>query len=186
MIPEATEASQLLTLVIMAVALGMDAFSVGLGMGMKGIPGWDIIRISFVVGIFHMIMPLIGIAAGQYLGELLGEIAILTGGGLLVLLGLHMVYSSLQGEEVTSINHRSVGGVLLFGVGVSIDSFSVGISLGIFSAERFLAIILFGIFGIAMSMLGLGLGSKVHSWIGEYGEALGGAILLALGMKFLF
>ena len=51
-------AGELLTLSIMAFALGMDAFSVGLGMGMIQLRFRQILYIGLVIGIFHMFMPL--------------------------------------------------------------------------------------------------------------------------------
>ena len=52
-------AGELLTLSIMAFALGMDAFSVGLGMGMIQLRFRQILYIGLVIGIFHMFMPLL-------------------------------------------------------------------------------------------------------------------------------
>ncbi|MFD2672081.1 manganese efflux pump MntP [Marinicrinis sediminis] len=183
--PYVAEAGETLTLLVLAAALGMDAFSVGLGIGMRGIRLRDIMKISIIVGLFHVLMPLFGMVAGRYLGQLLGDIAVLTGGGLLTLLGLHMIYSALRGEGTQSFDHRSWVGMLVFSLGVSIDSFSVGVSLGIFSTNMLVTVTLFGLFGGGMSVLGLWLGRKVNSWMGDYGEAFGGAILLALGMKFI-
>ncbi len=49
---------QLFTLLIIALALGMDAFSLGVGIGMRGIRLRDIIKLSVVIAIFHIVMPL--------------------------------------------------------------------------------------------------------------------------------
>lgn len=179
------EMGQILTILVMAAALGMDAFSLGIGIGMKGIRLLDILKISVVVGFFHIIMPLIGMVMGNYVGSLLGDIAIFVGGTLLVLLGLHMIYSSIRGDTVDSFDHRTIWGLLVFALSVSIDSFSVGISLGLFASDLIIAILLFGLFGGMMSIMGLLLGRRVSSWLGAYGEAVGGIILLIFGIKFL-
>jgi putative Mn2+ efflux pump MntP len=170
----------------MAFALGLDAFSLGLGIGMKGIRLLDILKISIVIAVFHIFMPLFGFFMGNYLGLLLGGIANTVGGILLVLLGSHMVYSAVRGEAVKSFDYRTVGGLLLFSSMVSIDAFSVGVSLGMFATDLLLAVLLFGIFGGGMSILGLLLGRRIGYWIGGYGEAFGGAILFMFGLKFLF
>lgn len=176
---------QFVTILIMALALGMDALSLGIGIGLKGIRLLDILKISIVIAFFHTIMPLMGMFMGQYVSTLLGDIATVLGGILLVLLGAHMVYSSLRGDEVKSFDHRTVWGLLFFALSVSIDSFSVGVSLGMFSGDLLLVVLMFGSFGGAMSIIGLLLGRRVGHWIGEYGEALGGVILLVFGFKFL-
>lgn len=60
---------QLVTILIMAVALGLDAFSLGIGIGMKGIRLRDVLRISIVTALFHIIMPLIGMYMGKYVSS---------------------------------------------------------------------------------------------------------------------
>ncbi|MCD1260907.1 manganese efflux pump [Paenibacillus athensensis] len=179
------EWGQLLTILIMAVALGLDAFSLGIGMGMKGIRLLDILKISVVIALFHIVMPLIGMFTGHYVGSLLGNVASGAGGCLLILLGAHMVYSSLKGEEAASFDHRTIWGLLVFALSVSVDSFSVGVSLGMFASDIALTVLAFGAVGGLMSVAGLLVGRRVGSWVGEYGEAFGGLILLAFGIKFL-
>jgi putative Mn2+ efflux pump MntP len=176
---------QFIAILIMAVALGLDALSLGIGIGMKGIRKLDILKLSFIVAVFHMIMPLIGMFMGSYVSTLLGHVATKAGGILLILLGLHMVYSSLRGEEIPSIDHRTLAGMMLFALSVSIDSFSVGVSLGMFAGDMALTVLMFGTLGWIMSITGLMLGRNMGRWIGEYGEAIGGIILLAFGVNFL-
>ncbi|NIK79429.1 putative Mn2+ efflux pump MntP [Paenibacillus castaneae] len=186
MIEANLHAGQFLTLLIIALALGLDAFSLGLGIGLKGIRLLDILKLGFVIALFHVLMPLAGMLTGHYVGELLGDVATTAAGILLVLLGVHMIYSSLRGEAVQSFNHRSLWGLLVLSLSVSIDSLSVGITLGMFAANIWTTILLFGFFGGLMSVLGLMLGRRVSGNLGEYGEACGGAILLVFGILFIF
>jgi len=176
---------QFLAILVIAVALGMDAFSLGVGIGLKGIRLLDILKLSTLVAIFHVIMPLGGILTGQYVSGLLGGIATSAAGALLLLLGAHMIYSSIRGEAVDSIDHRTVWGMLVFSFSVSIDSFSVGISLGMFSAHMLISVLMFGFFGGLMSVVGLLLGRRASRSLGGFGEALGGVILLGFGLLFL-
>ena len=76
--------------------------------------------------------------------------------------------------------------MLLFALSVSIDSFSVGISLGMFAADMLMTVLLFGFFGGMDVDTGLLLGRRVGSSLGEYGEACGGVILFAFGLLILF
>jgi len=180
------EWGQLATILIMAIALGMDAFSLGIGIGMRGIRILRVAQISIIIAFFHMIMPLMGMFAGHFVSTILGNVAVAAGGGLLVLLGSHMIYSSIRTSETPMFDVRNVWGLLVFALSVSVDSFSVGISLGLFATDIVLTVLLFGAFGGLMSVLGLIVGRNVRRWIGEYGEAFGGVILLAFGLKFLF
>lgn len=179
------EVGHVLTIIFIAFALGMDAFSLGFGIGMKGIRLLDILKISTVVGLFHLVMPLVGMAMGTYAGILLGDIAVVAGGLLLVALGAHMIHQAFWGEGAVFMDYRTIWGLLAFSLSVSVDSFSVGVSLGLFSTHMVLVVLLFGFFGGLMSILGLLLGRKISSWLGVYGEAVGGLILLMFGIKFV-
>ena len=177
------------TLLLMALALGMDAFSLGLGMGMLKLSRREISRISLTIGAFHVLMPLLGMAAGIYLARVVGDVTRWAGALLLIGLGLHMVWNSFSGDEddsETRAASKTAGlGLMLFALSVSLDSLSVGFSLGTFGASVGLAVALFGICGALMAATGLTVGSKVSHLFGEYGEAIGGAVLVAFGIKFL-
>ncbi|MNP24315.1 putative manganese efflux pump MntP [compost metagenome] len=176
---------QLITIGLMAVALGMDALSLGVGIGMRGIRLLHVLRISLLIGIFHMLMPLLGIFMGHYISSLLGQVTGYAAGGLLVLLGVHMIINSYREGAATMIDYHAWAGMILFSFSVSIDSFSVGVSLGMFKSELLLTVLIFGIIGAFMSMMGLLLGRRVSDKLGSYGEAIGGTILLAFGIMFI-
>jgi len=176
------------TLLLMALALGMDAFSLGLGMGMLKLQARDITRISLTIGLFHVLMPLVGMTIGQFLASQVGELTQWLGALLLIGLGLHMVWNSLRGEDEDGDRgaSRTAGfGLVLFALSVSVDSLSVGLSLGALGASLWLAVALFGLCGALMAALGLAIGGRISHLFGEYGEAIGGGVLLAFGIKFL-
>ncbi len=180
-----TVISELFTLIIMALALGMDAFSVGLGMGLIRLRMKQIFYIGVTIGVFHIVMPLVGMLIGRLLSDTFGTIATLLGGGLLILLGVQMIFASFSKEEKPLI--KPVGmGLIVFALSVSLDSFSVGLSLGIYGAKTILTVVTFGIISMILTWFGLLIGKRVQSWIGSYSEALGGSILFAFGVKLLF
>ncbi|WP_066310070.1 manganese efflux pump MntP family protein [Bacillus sp. FJAT-29814] len=175
---------EIVTLILMAAALGMDAFSVGLGMGMYKLRLRKIFEIGITIGLFHVMMPLAGITAGRFLSEKFGALATFIGGLLLVVLGLQMIWASLKKDDEKVITPVGVG-LLLFALSVSLDSFSVGLTLGIYGAKTVLVLLCFGIMATVQTWAGLLLGRKVRGWIGSYSEALGGAILLGFGVKLI-
>ncbi|MCM3764041.1 manganese efflux pump MntP family protein [Neobacillus niacini] len=175
---------EIVTLILMAAALGMDAFSVGLGMGMYKLRLRKIFEIGITIGLFHVMMPLAGITAGRFLSEKFGALATFIGGLLLVVLGLQMIWASLKKDDEKVITPVGFG-LLLFALSVSLDSFSVGLTLGIYGAKTVLVLLCFGIMATVQTWAGLLLGRKVRGWIGSYSEALGGAILLGFGVKLI-
>ena len=177
-------AGELFTLILMAFALGMDAFSVGLGMGMFRLTKRHIFKIGVTIGLFHVWMPLLGMVAGRFLSEQFGAIAGYIGGFLLILLGVQMIWSSFNEDEATLLS--PVGkGLFIFALSVSLDSFSVGLTLGIYGARTALVLICFGAAAMVLTWAGLIVGRKVQGWLGTYSVALGGSILLAFGIKLL-
>ena len=176
---------EILTLLLMALALGMDAFSVGLGMGMFKLRLRQIFKIGITIGVFHVWMPLVGILAGQFLSDKFGTIASFAGGLLLIILGVQMIWSSLRPGDDSLISPTGFG-LIVFAFSVSLDSFSLGLTLGIYGAKTVLAIICFGIVATVLTWAGLLLGKKAQGWMGSYSEALGGSILLAFGIKLLY
>ncbi len=176
---------EFMTLLLMAIALGMDAFSVGLGMGMIKLRLRQIFYIGVTIGIFHIVMPLGGMVIGKVLSQEFGSIASLIGGLLLVMLGMQMMFSSFKKEDGPMISPVGAG-LFIFALSVSLDSFSVGLSLGIYGARTMLTILLFGAVSMLLTWMGLIFGRKLQGWLGSYSEALGGSILLGFGIKLLF
>ncbi|MDQ0207050.1 manganese efflux pump MntP [Alkalicoccobacillus murimartini] len=176
--------SEFVTILIMSAALGMDAFSVTLGMGMLGLRGRQVFRIGLTIGLFHVAMPLLGMATGKWLSIYFDMVAIYIGGGLLLLIGLQMILSAFSSEESSFL--KPVGwGLAAFAISVSLDSFSAGLSFGILGAKTLLTVFLIGFVSMVLSCLGLLIGSRFHQYIGIYGELLGGSILIGFGLKIM-
>ena len=174
------------TVLMIGVARGMDAFSLGVGMGMGGIRLLTIAKVSITIGVFHIIMPLIGIAFGIFLTSYVGYIAVYIGGLILVVLGLHMLWNCFfDGEEKSPILKKTFWGLLLFSFSVSLDALSVGLSFGLFRVNVALAVLIFGVTSTVLAATGLLLGRRVGGWFGEYSEVFGALILLGFGLKFL-
>lgn len=179
-----TVTGEFLTLLLMSFALGMDSFSVGLGMGMFKLRLRQITLIACTVGFFHILMPLIGMIAGRYLSAQFGEYATYAGGLLLIILGFGMFISSVKGKNESFIAPVGVG-LIIFAVSVSLDSLSVGLTLGIYGARTLLTITMFGLMATLLTLSGLLIGRKIQGLLGTYSQVLGGSVLLAFGVKLL-
>ncbi|WP_096440829.1 manganese efflux pump MntP family protein [Alteribacter populi] len=170
---------------MMAFALSMDAFSISVGIGMIGLRVRQIAFIGIAVGFFHVAMPLVGMVLGKIVSQYIGIFAYVFGAAVLVILGLQMIYSSFSQNRKSLL--KPVGwGLILFSVSVSIDSFSVGLSLGMLGAKTVFTLVSFGVISAVLTWAGLLLGRKVEGIFGSYSEMLGGLILIGFGIKILF
>jgi manganese efflux pump family protein len=176
---------EFISILMMAVAIGMDAFSVSLGLGMQKVRLKRIAFIGIVIGLFHIIMPFLGIVVGKLISGQIGDWTTLAGGLLLFAIGAHMLFSAFN-HEATKVVQTAGFGLLILALSVSIDSFSVGLSLGLSEVKTALTIILFGASSMVLTWAGMLIGRKAQGLLGAYSEILGGSILCGFGLYIIF
>ena len=175
----------LLTITLIAVATAMDAFSVGLSMGMYKLTKKRVFFIGLVIGLFHVIMPLLGMIAGDFLSNAFGEVASYLAAALLFFIGFQMLRQLWIEEKKEIIAPRGIG-LFLFALSVSLDSFSVAITLGMSGYHLILVLINFGLVAAIFTWSGLIIGTKIKGVIGNYSIAIGGIILILISIKMIF
>ncbi|MDR9756449.1 MAG: manganese efflux pump MntP family protein [Thermoanaerobacterales bacterium] len=186
----------LLTYFLVAVALGADAFSLALGLGMNNPCRRYILRTSLCVGVFHVFMPLAGILVGGLLGTVVGNVAVWIGGTILVLLGLKMVRDgwpwrrdvfSFKDAKATLSPQKSNpfcwAEILGLSWCVSVDAFGAGVGIGVTISGLSSFVIILGVVAALMTAAGLLLGRWLGNWTGKWAEMLGGLVLIAIGIK---
>lgn len=81
-------------------------------------------------------------------------------------------------------------GIIIFALGVSLDSFGVGFVLDLSGFKVVLVPLIFTIFSFSFTFVGLLLGKKLSNMVGVYSELGGASIMFLLAMvnfcKFLF
>ncbi|UOQ45344.1 manganese efflux pump MntP family protein [Halobacillus salinarum] len=172
-------------IILLSFALGMDAFSVALGMGMQAVRLKYAFYAGITVGVFHMIMPGLGIALGQWLSNNVSQWASFAGGFLLFCLGSYTIFACLAEKHSTAYT-LSGAGLWLFALSVSIDSFPVGFTLGLRHSAMLISIMAFGIMSMVLTWAGFIVGRRTSSLLGTYSEILGGSILCGLGLYAIF
>lgn len=180
---------QALETALVAVALGCDAFAVGMGVGTRFCNPRQVFRLSFHFGLFQFIMPLLGWFIGQNAAGFLRQGAPWIAFGLLSLIGGKMVYESLRGGETQSDEScpdptRGMSLVAL-SVATSLDAMGVGFSIGILGHSLLLSAVWIGITACAMTWAAMKLGNRLSEKFGKRMEIAGGMILLAIAVKFL-
>ncbi len=173
---------EILTLFLLAISLSMDTFSLSLCFGTMNISKIKTILLSSTVGIFHFIMPLLGMTIGNtILKNILvdGKYILLL---ILSVIGIDMIVSAFKDEEKKLLT--SFGAIILFALSVSIDSFSTGIGLNLITQNTLLALLSFTFFSASFTLLGILLGKKLSNKYGKGASIIGGIILIVLGLYF--
>lgn len=176
---------QLSSLLLLSIALGLDAFSVSLGIGMQAVRMKYVLLTGLAIGLFHIFMPGLGMLLGQWLSAGASEWAELAGGFMLFGLGAYTVFASFTEKHAVSYRLSGIG-FWLFALSVSIDSFPVGFSLGLREADVMITIASFGLFSMLLTWTGFLIGRRAGAVMGIYSELLGGSILCALGLYSIF
>ncbi len=178
----------------MAVALGTDAFSIAMALGTKCFNLFKIIKISIIIGLFHIFMPLLGFFGGNYIKKIiwnftgvngnLDYIFEIIGAGLLLLIGFYMIIEKKfeDNDKITALDLAGWG-VIVIATSVSIDALSVGVSLGMIGFALS-SVFIFGIVAALMMISGLVLGSKIGHWLGDKAQIFGGLGLIVMGLHF--
>lgn len=169
--------------IIIAISLSMDAFSLALAYGTLNLNKKDIYKLSLTVGIYHFIMPLLGLFLGNIILKYINNPKIIVF-IILFIIGIQMIYETFKEEDIKNIvNFRQI---LLFGLAVSIDSFSVGIGLNIISKNYLYCSTIFSLFSLSFTYLGLTIGKKINNIIGKTSTIIGGLILIIIAFVYLF
>lgn len=165
----------------MALGLSMDAFSLAIAYGTNSMSEKKSIILSASVGIFHFIMPTLGnIIGNSYFQKLVIHSNIVVG-IIFLLLSIEMILSLKEEKEVVITNLLSI---ILFSFTVSIDSFSVGIALGITNSNILISSTIFAITSFIFTILGLSIGKYLSKQFGKKATIFGIIILLYLSIKY--
>lgn len=169
--------------IIIAVSLSMDAFSLSLAYGTYGISKKNIKILSLIVGIYHFFMPLIGMYIGNKIIYLLPISTNMIIFIILSLIGLEMIIETFKQD--TNIKKLGFIDMFTFGFAVSLDSFSIGLGLRAIYAYPLISVCVFFIASSLFTYLGLKLGTKINIALGKISTIIGGTILIIIGLLFL-
>ncbi len=188
-------------LLLIAAALSMDAFAVGLsdGMGEPAMPFFKHFAIAFAFGLFQFLMPVAGYYAGSAFAGLVQKIAPYLSFALLAFIGGRAVAGYEISRRAGRIGTRRKGGRKSLGpatlfaqaVATSMDALAVGVTLlaaeesgGIpFRAE--LCALVIGLVTFSLSMAAVRIGERAGDRFSGRAELFGGCILLLIGLKLL-
>ena len=175
--------TSLISIIIIAIALAMDAFSVSLtkGFTQKNLTKSQILYYGLFFGFFQFIMPVIGYICGSFVSTVAPWIAFF----LLLAIGLNMIRESLDSDDEYIMDTFSFKELTLLAVATSIDAFAVGITFALLNMSLLLPCTIIGIVAFIFSISGIFIGKKLGNYFGDKFEILGGAVLILIGIKIL-
>lgn len=168
---------------LMAISLSMDAFSLALVYGTFGINRKNKIILSIIVGCFHFVMPLFGMFIGDLILSLFKFNTDILVTIILIFIGMQMVISSFKKED--DFKPLKFSEFFMFGLAVSIDSFSLGITLPNMGVGTIISPIIFALISFLFTFIGLSIGNKIEKLLGKLATIIGGLILTIIGILFL-
>jgi manganese efflux pump family protein len=179
---------QPLEIVLIAVALAIDAFAVSLAAAAAGrVRGRRAaFRLAFHFGLFQFFMPVLGWAAGTTFAPLIAPFDHWVAFALLAVVAVRMLRAPGEDDAASSGDDPTRGVTLLvLATATSIDALAVGLSLAMLRVPVLLPSITIGVITAAISAGGIFLGGRMHVRFGRHAERFGGIILLLVALRIV-
>jgi len=178
----------LLTILLIALALSMDAFAVSIasGIAIKKLHINHALTIALWFGMFQAIMPLIGWLGGVSLRDLLSGIDHWVVFGLLLFIGAKMIWEAFQIEPIErSSNPLDIHVLFTLSLATSIDALATGVSFALLGLSIVIPVIIIGAVTFMVSFAGVWIGDRCGNFFGKKMELFAGIILITIGIKVL-
>lgn len=177
-----------LDIILVALALSIDAFAVSLAAAATGKArdARATFRLSFHFGLFQFMMPVLGWTAGLALAPVIATFDHWVAFFLLGVIGVRMMWGSFAAAKPEETGDPSRGLTLMaLAVGTSIDALAVGLSLALLGTDIWWPSIVIGLVTGAVCLIAIRLGRRMNASLGKRAEFVGGLILLFIAFRIL-
>lgn len=182
----------ILTSVLLGLGVSMDAFAVTIGEGLacKEKNNRSVLWLALYFGLFQGLMPLLGSVLAGIVSTKIMAIGPYISFFLLAFVGVNMIVEAQRGKN--EVDSCPVGGqrfshakALMLAVATSIDALAVGVSLAFTDTSRLTACSIIALTTFVVCALGGLLCASLPRGSGKFAGTLGGAVLIAIGLKLL-
>ena len=158
----------ILSLLFLAAALAMDAFSAAVtdGMIVKKIRFYDAIKVGLFFGVFQFLMPCIGNLVSGFATDIVERFD-------------HWIAFEIPKNPLKNSS------LLLAAIATSIDALAAGVTLAAVDTPILFSSAVIGITAFLFSFGGVFIGKKFGGFLGSKAECIGGIILILIGVKTL-
>lgn len=176
--------------VLIGIALAMDAFGVSLGIGLNRIIAREHKR-KFVLSfaIFQFLFTYIGGSLGYLFDIYVINISSIAGGIIMVSVGMLMFIDGVKSKENEILSKNST--CIILGISVSIDALVVGFTAFhniTFNLLLLIDSILIGLITLFICTIGFFICRYIRkiNFITKYASFFGGIALMCFGVKMIF
>lgn len=176
-----------LSIVVIAIGLAMDAFAVAIckGLAMRKMSWRKGIIVGGYFGFFQALMPLIGYLLGVGFHEKVTSVDHWFAFILLSAIGINMLKEALSKEEECKNDRVNFKEMVVLAIATSIDALAVGITMAFLDVNIITAVLVIGIITFIISVIGVKIGNIFGDKYEKKAEFVGGFILILMGLKIL-
>ncbi|WP_022665146.1 manganese efflux pump MntP family protein [Desulfospira joergensenii] len=175
-------------ILIIALALAMDAAAVSLGAASAGYAGNKraVFRLAFHFGLFQALMPLLGYFLGISFVSYVQAFAHWIAFALLLFVGGRMLISGMDKTGETLKKDPSKGmTMVVLSIAVSLDAMAVGVSFAMMEVRIWMPVLVIGLVTSAVSWLAIMIGRRLGDLFGKSMEIVGGLVLVGIGIRIV-
>ena len=176
-------------LLLIAIGLSMDAFSVSIckGLTTKRFSWRMALTCGLWFGFFQALMPIIGYFLGSQFQHLIESVDHWIAFGLLVLIGANMIREAVSNDHENENDSGALDfkTMFLLAIATSIDALAVGVSLACIQVRHWYSVLVIGVTTFLFSVLGVKIGNVFGSKFEKSAQIIGGIILILIGLKIL-
>ncbi|MBN8712949.1 MAG: manganese efflux pump MntP family protein [Xanthomonadales bacterium] len=180
-----------ISILLLGFAMSTDAFAaaIGKGAGMLRPRLGEALRAGVIFGAIEAITPVLGWLLGRGASRFIQAWDHWLAFGLLLGLGLHMIWAGLQpdqGDTVEVAKRPGFVGLALTGLSTSIDALAVGVGLAFVDVSIGAVAVVIGLCTCCMVTVGILLGRVLGAVVGKGAEIAGGVVLIGVGAVILY
>lgn len=172
-------------ILIVAVALAMDCFSVSLAAGVSSDkPRFrTVLMMAVFFGGFQGLMPVVGWLTGSGMANLIAAFDHWVALALLVFIGVGMIRGALSEGEGKALDVTKVRTLVELAVATSIDALVIGVNLGIMQNSLLVPALIIAAVSFLLTIAGFYLGAYFRRICKFKFELVGGIVLIGIGIK---
>lgn len=177
------------SILLIALGLSADCFAVSLGgsIAMKRHSRLQVLRAAVAFGLFQGLMPVLGWLVGQTVVDFIADYDHWVAFGLLAIVGGHMLWESFRHKDGRAEGTDITKGwpLIILSFATSIDALAVGLTFPFLEVNVAVASPTIGLVAFAATIVGFLLGRRVGKLAGKWAAAVGGLLLIAIGLRVL-